>query len=301
MEKQTVTKTQDTIYLSDTTRFEVKLSDDPSELKQARKLRLAGHSKVKLTSSGKICPEHHLVHSNNNDANKITEASLTRKLIEQHKLLIHDGYDSYAQHLIVTDLRTLKIIAYVRIIDAFTAFKIGGFYSETQFNLSEIFNKQQYLMEISRLAIHPDYNNGHIARLLWSGLSQHAIENGVDAIIGSLSIALNDDYTKINQLILQFKAKQKNKNKVIVNPYQLLPDNKAIFRLNLGSHCHNDFCSEETYLDYFFSKGFNLCGDAHWNKSLNTAELFVYYNVTNTQHIPHCIHMNEVELGILCD
>ncbi len=294
MEKQT--NTQNTIYLSDAARFEVKLSDDQNELKQARKLRLTGFSRVKSTSSKHISPESNFSNSNDNDFKKTTEKGLIKKLIEQHKLLIHDGYDSYAQHLIVKDLRTLKIVAYVRIIDAFTAFKIGGFYSETQFNLREVFNQQKYLMEISRLAIHPDYNNEQIAQLLWSGLSQYALDNGVDAIIGSLSIALGHDINQTSQLIAQLKATQKNNNKVRVSPYQLLPENKKTFRLNYSRSNHNAPC-----LNFLFSKGFTLCGDAHWNKSLNTAELFVYYDVANTQHVPHCIHMNEVELGLLCE
>ena len=50
--------------------------------------------------------------------------------------------------------------------------------------------------------------------------------------------------------------------------------------------------------DYFFSKGIMLCGDANWNKDLNTAELFIYYKIADTAQISPSIHMNEAETGV---
>ena len=140
MKTQELVEISNAYDLSGSPRFEVKITKNEDELKQARKLRLNGHTKADLNAlEGKV------------------EARITTKLIEQHKLLIHDGYDSYAQHLVVKDLRTSKIIAYVRIIDAFTAFKIGGFYCETQFNVNKMLNNQQYHLEISRLVIDKEY------------------------------------------------------------------------------------------------------------------------------------------------
>ena len=114
-------------------RFEVKITQDRDELNQARKLRLG--------SSNAAASE---------EVFKQNAGSNTKRLIEQQKLLLHDGYDSFSQHLIIKDLDKEKVIAYVRIIDAFTAFNIGGFYCETQFNMQRILNNQQNYMEISR-------------------------------------------------------------------------------------------------------------------------------------------------------
>ncbi len=253
----------------------MKITEDQDELKQARKLRLNGHYKEELQAS--------------KDKN---DASITKKLLAQHKYIIHDGYDSYAQHLIITDLRLSKVIAYVRLIDAFTAFKIGGFYCETQFNVQRIFTSQKYYMEISRLVIDPQYDNELIGKLLWSGVSRYASENGADAIIGSLSIPLGEKIRDAAKMIAHLKSRYMSSVKLRVFPYQLLPDNTPLLRFNLSVEK-----TASQSLDYFFSQGVELCGEAHWNKSLNTAELFVHYKVSNTQQIPHCIHMNEVNLG----
>lgn len=279
MKTQELVEISNAYDLSGSPRFEVKITKNEDELKQARKLRLNGHTKADLNAlEGKV------------------EARITTKLIEQHKLLIHDGYDSYAQHLVVKDLRTSKIIAYVRIIDAFTAFKIGGFYCETQFNVNKMLNNQQYHLEISRLVIDKEYDNEHTAQLIWSGITQYAFENGVDTIIGSLSIPLNDNVIETSELISRYKLKHMSNSQLRVVPYQILPDNKFIRQFNRAIKK-----IQLPYLDYLFSKGIVLCGDAHWNKSLNTAELFIHYNVSSIPKLPHCIQMNEIELGILCE
>lgn len=72
-------------------RYEVKITLNQNEIKEACKLRLFGHS---------ICELNELDSCIRN----------TKKLIEQHKLMIHDGYDSFAEHLIVKDLRESKWI-----------------------------------------------------------------------------------------------------------------------------------------------------------------------------------------------
>ncbi|WP_198264562.1 GNAT family N-acetyltransferase [sulfur-oxidizing endosymbiont of Gigantopelta aegis] len=268
---------------SNASRFEVKITQDADEISQAKKLRINEQFKFQLSAS------------------KVKkELSLTRKLIDQHKRMSHDGYDSYAQHLIVKDRQTAKIIAYVRLIDGYTAFKIGGYFSETQFNVQKIFENQLYHIELSRLVIDKDYDNAQTAELLWTGITQYAIENGIDAIVGSLSIQLAENISETSQLINLYKANHMSNRKLRVYPYQLLPDNSPLLRFSLNSKIKSK-TRQQTYLDYFFSKGIQICGEAHWNKTLNTAELFFHYKLKNIQQIPQCIQINEVELGSLCE
>ncbi|MDX2504465.1 MAG: GNAT family N-acyltransferase [Gammaproteobacteria bacterium] len=259
-------------------RFEVKITQDRDELNQARKLRLG--------SSNAAASE---------EVFKQNAGSNTKRLIEQQKLLLHDGYDSFSQHLIIKDLDKEKVIAYVRIIDAFTAFNIGGFYCETQFNMQRILNNQQNYMEISRLVIDANYENKQIAQLIWSGIYQYAFEKGADAIIGTLSVPLHDNISDTSKLIAYYKSRYISNNTIRVVPYQLLPGMSKVGR---------KFSTKKfnvPQVDYFFSKGVLMCGDAYWNKDLNTADLFIHYKVTNTPQVPYCIHINEVELGLLCE
>lgn len=261
--------------------FEVKFTDDKEELNQIKKLRIRQKN---LYQSDLMATELSV---------KGKAKKNYKKLIDEHKNFIHDGYDSHTRHLIVKDIHNDRVIAYVRLIDSFTAFKIGGFYSETRFNLSRLINNQQFFLEISCLVIDELYSEKQTIKLLWSGLTQYARENGVDAVIGIVSIPMAKHFNKALRMISSLKNQHISEKSQRVRPYQLLP-----------SSFSSRFSSKTlsiSYLDYLFSRGIKLCGDAYWNRENNSADLFVYYKMDNIPKIPECIQLNEVELGRLCE
>ncbi len=261
--------------------FEVKFADDKEELNQIKKLRILQKNHyqsdlmvTELTIKGKTQKNYN-------------------KLIDEHKGFIHDGYDSHSRHLIVKDIHNDRIIAYVRLIDSFTAFEIGGFYSETRFNLSRLMNNQQFFLEISCLVIDEQYSETQAIKLLWSGLTQYARENGVDAVIGIVSIPISEHFNSAQRMISYFKTRHISEKNQRVIPYHLLPSS--------FSSCFSSNILSLNYLDYLFSKGIKLCGDACWNRENSSAELFIYYKMDNIPKIPECIQLNEIELGQLCE
>lgn len=264
-------------YFSRTSNFEVKITQESSELQKAKKLRLKDHSLHKSNPALKPSIQNNTLQA--------------KQLIEQQQVLIHDGYDSFADHLIVIDHVHDKVIAYVRLIDAYTAYKIGGYYTETQFNLNKLFAKQTFYLEMSRLVIDPEYQNIETATLIWSGITKHAQDKGVDAIIGSLSLPLNQGIMSYS-LLRHLKKHHISAGHCRVQPYQLLPDPGSA-----SDVCNN---CDNPVIEYFFNQGVKLCGDAYWNKELNHAELFIHYEVNKAPIFPECIRMNEVELGLMC-
>jgi len=264
-------------YFSQTSNFEVKITQESSDLQKAKKLRLKDYSVLKSNPVLKKSIQNNILH--------------TKQLIEQQQILIHDGYDSFADHLIVIDHENDRVIAYVRLIDAYTAYKIGGYYCETQFNLNKLFARQTFYLEMSRLVIDPEYHNTETAALLWSGIIKHAQEKGIDAIIGSLSLPLS--HGAMSYSLLQYLKKHHiSDSNCRVQPYQLLPDSAS--SSEIYDHCDNQI------IEFFFRQGVKLCGDAYWNKELNHAQLFVYFPVSKAPIFPECIRMNEVELGLMC-
>lgn len=264
-------------FFSPTSNLEVKITNDEKELKSARKLRLRDHSDITEKKPAQKKFHNNTLHS--------------KQLIEEQRALIHDGYDSFANHLIIIDHDVDQVIAYVRLIDAFTAYKIGGYYCETQFNLSKLFNSQTFYLEMSRLVIDPNYYSREIAALLWSGITRHAEDKCIDSIIGCLSLSLTQD-SDVYSFLKQLKKQAMSHSRHRVQPYQLLPDNgqSGIFQE----------CREKPLIDYFFEQGVKLCGDAYWNKEYKSAELFVHYPVTNATVVPECIRINDIQLGQLC-
>ncbi len=234
--------------------LEVFITQDPIILNKAKKLRLKFHANYLANSMAKKEFKNNTLQS--------------KELIKQQEIMIHDGYDSFAEHLVIMDKQNDSIVAYVRLIDTYTAYKIGGYYCETRFNLNHLFNKQTFYMEMSRLVLDQAYNNIELAQLMWSGIMQHAKSKGIDSIFGSLSLSLSHE-TQTYALLNYLKCNHMSAYDYRVVPYQILPDKS---RMKNATHQ-----TKNPLVDYFFEQGAKLCGDAYWNRDFNSAELFIHY------------------------
>ncbi len=103
--------------------------------------------------------------------------------------LDHDALDGYCQHLLVRD-DLGQIVGCTRILTADAAREAGGFYSESEFDLTPILKLPGRLMEIGRTCVHPHYRNGATISTLWSGLAAFIAEHRIDYLIGCASIPL---------------------------------------------------------------------------------------------------------------
>ena len=139
--------------------YEVKFADTLEESRQVRQLRY----RVFCEEDGAIAtPEQ-------------------KKLHEEY-----DFYDTYAKYLII--LHKNKVIGSYRIIDAESARKNGGFYSETEFDISKIKNSGQNIVELSRACIEQEYRKKKIPLwLLWAGLNRYIMDNKIDISFGMVS------------------------------------------------------------------------------------------------------------------
>lgn len=183
--------------------------------------------------------------------------------------VLYDGYDSYAKHLIIKETKNNKVIAYARIIDNQTAYHIGGYYCEAQFNLQRFRFLTPSTMELSHIVIAHEYNNQFTIDLLYSKIQQYAIEQNIEIIFGTLTLDIeNSHYTAIRE-INYIKSRYLSSNEYRVKPYQILPPTRAV--------AGNKF-ELPVIVNYLFDKGAQLCGDASWNSALNHAELFFCIN-----------------------
>ena len=72
----------------------------------------------------------------------------------------HDIYDPYCDHLIVRDERKGEVVGTYRILSPQNARRIGGYYSENEFDLTRLQHLRRKLVEIGRSCVHPDYRSG---------------------------------------------------------------------------------------------------------------------------------------------
>ncbi len=95
----------------------------------------------------------------------------------------YDAYDTYADYMAV--FHNNQIVGTYRIIDRNAAEKMGGFYTEKEFNLSKIKSIKGNIAEMSRACVKKDYReNGLVIRLLWAGLCEYVIKRKVSILFG---------------------------------------------------------------------------------------------------------------------
>jgi L-ornithine Nalpha-acyltransferase len=99
-----------------------------------------------------------------------------------------DAYDSYCDHLIVKDLDLGKVVGTYRLLRQSQAEKHIGFYSENEFDLSNLKRLPGELMELGRSCIAGSHRSFATISLLWSAIGQYAVRNDIKYLFGCGSL-----------------------------------------------------------------------------------------------------------------
>jgi len=209
--------------------------------------------------------------------------------LKKQRVTFTDGYDKYTTHIIVKEKNDNTIIAAARLMDSYAAFKLGGFFSETEFDLGN-FQNSEYLAEISQVVIHPEHQNQKVFNILWGAIGDYCQENRIDRTILNLALPITRDNQEnsreivwqdvqyISQLVGQIKLENYEMLQFKVRPYQNLP--KSNLHLESVVQLHNDL---PPMFRYSLNKGGKLCGDAYWDKELGTANVLLQVSVFNRE------------------
>lgn len=103
-----------------------------------------------------------------------------------------DEYDEHCHHLLAFDDATGEVVGCYRLITAESAQAVGSWYSEHEFDLSPLKEILPQTVELGRACIHPDYRNGGLIMLLWSGLVKFMRDESLRFMIGCGSISTTD-------------------------------------------------------------------------------------------------------------
>ena len=144
----------------------IKLAETSAEIKKAQSLRYSVFYKEKNA-----------------------KADLSKKILRRD----FDKVDRFADHLIVIDknISSLQnnIIGTYRLIRGDLANQYGGFYTSTEFDLSNIFQtyKNNQILELGRSCIHKKYRNGTTVNLLWKAIANYVSIYDIKILLGCVS------------------------------------------------------------------------------------------------------------------
>jgi putative hemolysin len=142
--------------------FEVRLAEDPAELRAAQALRYEVF--VRELGGGGPLVDH--------------EAGLER-----------DRFDPFFDHLLLFDHARAPgaVVGVYRLMRDAQASAAGQFYSDDEYDLAPLRNSGRKLLELGRSCLRAEYRGGPGMFHLWQGLAAYVETHGIDILFGVAS------------------------------------------------------------------------------------------------------------------
>lgn len=191
-----------------------------------------------------------------------------------------DRFDNFCDHLLVRDHSNEKVVGTYRILPPEQAVKAGGYYSETEFDISRLANLRDRMVEVGRSCVHEDYRDGATITQLWSGLAEYVTKNNHEYLIGCASISMGDGG--------HYAASVYNK----IHKLHAAPAEYRVFphcRLPLESLNQNLDVIVPPLIKGYLRLGAYIAGEPAWDPDFNCADVFILMPVSrmNARYAKH--------------
>lgn len=178
-----------------------------------------------------------------------------------------DLYDAHCEHLLVRDTRSGEVVGTYRLLSGARAASLGGFYAETEFDLTRLRHLRADTLEIGRSCVHPDYRSGATIALLWAGLAEFVARHDYRYVIGCASLAMTDGGHAAAAIYRRLAARHLSPVEYRVFPRCELP-------LAALDHGAGDGAPPALVKGYL-RVGAMICGAPAWDPDFNTADLLM--------------------------
>ena len=184
-----------------------------------------------------------------------------------------DRFDAHCDHLLVKDARTGCLVATTRILHQDRSQCLGGFYSEAEFDLANLWKHSGTFAELGRTCVHPDYRNGTTIALLWARLAEYLVTENVDYLIGCASISMADGGLKAWRIASHLQQKYLTDEAYRVFPRRALPH---------LTHTLADDRPVDTpaLIRAYMRLGARVCGEPCWDPDFRCADVLVMLEVS---------------------
>jgi len=184
----------------------------------------------------------------------------------------YDHFDLHCRHLMVRDTKINKVIATTRVLINDDAAAAGSYYSETEFDISEILALDKKFMEIGRTCVHADYRTSPAINHLWQGVAKTMIGENADYLFGCVSIPMSDKGHYVNSLMRHLREASFMTDSYRVRPKvelikKALPESVDIVLPSL--------------LKRYLNIGAKICGEPCVDVKFNVADIFVLVDTKN--------------------
>jgi putative hemolysin len=177
-----------------------------------------------------------------------------------------DPFDAWCEHMLVTEEDTGEVVGTYRILTGETAKRVGGFYSDQEFDLTRLNHLRDRTVEIGRSCVHPDHRRGGVITLLWSGVLEYIQRTGYEYILGCASLSMVDGGHSAAAAFKQLRDSHLSSVEYRVFPRCPLP---------LHELDQNATPSIAPLIKAYLRVGAHVCGEPAWDPDFNTADLLM--------------------------
>lgn len=175
-----------------------------------------------------------------------------------------DRFDPWCEHIMVKEVDSGLVVGTYRLLTPANAVKAGGYYSESEFDISAFDSMRSSVAEVGRSCIHADYRNGSVIMLLWSGIAALMQQHGFRYVLGCASVSLRDDgVTAAEVWRLASKMLKANTECPVIVPRHRYP----VERLNSELPAR-----VPPLIKGYIKLGATICGEPAWDPDFNAAD-----------------------------
>ena len=179
-----------------------------------------------------------------------------------------DLFDDFCEHLLVRDSASGDVVGTYRVLTPAQARRVGGTYTDTEFDLTRLRALRARMVELGRSCVHPDHRTGGVILALWGALGGFMERNGLDVMIGCASVPLRQHGAFSGAAAASVWRQVRHKH--------LAPIEDRVFpRLALPVDRLDDGLDVEppALLRAYLSLGAKVLGPPAWDPDFNTADL----------------------------
>ena len=191
-----------------------------------------------------------------------------------------DIFDAHCEHLTVSDDDTGEVVGTCRILAPDAARRIGGYYSDNEFDLTRLRLLRERMVEIGRSCIDPDHRNGAVIALIWTEIARYILSSGNVYLAGCVSMSMTDGGHCAASIFEQLRVRNLSPAEYRVSPRHHLP---------LDDLEHGRAIEVPTLIRTYLRAGAWVCGAPAWNPDFNTADFFMFLPLArlNLRHARH--------------
>jgi putative hemolysin len=107
-----------------------------------------------------------------------------------------DLFDPFCEHLLVrapdAGGEQGAVVGTYRVLTPASARRVGGLYSDNEFDLTRLRPLRPRMVELGRSCVHPSWRSGGTILALWGALAEFMHRNDLDTMIGCASVSMRD-------------------------------------------------------------------------------------------------------------